>query len=382
MEADSQKRILVVDDEPLFLSSVAEALAAEGFSEVDTAGDGGEALEKLGATRFDLVVTDLNMPGIGGVEMLAGISQAEFGGRVMVVSAYLTDETERAVRQLGAIACLEKPIDLTTLIELVRAALSHPESVLDGLTVAGFTQLLELEGKTCLLRVRSEGRQGDLVFEDGQLIDAVTEEVEGDRAALDILGWQGVVLVLHEIPGSRRRRTTLPLSHLLLDAARALDESNQDEQSFRDAPVPSSGSEAGEPEPNPTQSNARKEHPMANVKETLKSLMSIDGASACSLVDYESGMSLGQAGGGDDFNLEVAAAGNTQVVQAKMQVMQNLGLETTIEDILITLGTQYHLIRPLVSASNLFLYLVLDRQKSNLAMARHKLATAEAGLEV
>lgn len=121
---------------------------------------------------------------------------------------------------------------------------------------------------------------------------------------------------------------------------------------------------------------------MSNVKEALKSLMEIDGALGVALVDYESGMSLGQSGGGDHLNLDVAAAGNTQVVQAKMEVMKNLGLNTEIEDILITLGTQYHLIRPLAKARNLFLYLVLDRKKSNLAMARHGLSSIENTLQV
>ena len=56
-------------------------------------------------------------------------------------------------------------------------------------------------------------------------------------------------------------------------------------------------------------------------------------------------MSLGTSGGGDWLNLEIAAAGNTEVVRSKLRVMQTLGLNDTIEDILITLHRQYHLIR-------------------------------------
>lgn len=96
-----------------------------------------------------------------------------------------------------------------------------------------------------------------------------------------------------------------------------------------------------------------------------------------------SGMALGQAGGAG-FNLEIAAAGNTQVMRAKMQVMKNLNLPHKIEDILITLDKQYHLIRPLQFSGNgkLFLYLALNRDQANLAMARYRLEEIESSLQV
>jgi hypothetical protein len=84
---------------------------------------------------------------------------------------------------------------------------------------------------------------------------------------------------------------------------------------------------------------------MANLSNSLAAVMQLGGAVGVAIVDLESGMSLGQAGGGS-LNLEIAAAGNTEVVRAKMRTMADLGLSDEIEDILITLGTQYHIIRP------------------------------------
>lgn len=120
-----------------------------------------------------------------------------------------------------------------------------------------------------------------------------------------------------------------------------------------------------------------------NVQETLKSALEIDGAIAAALVDHESGMSLGQVGGGR-LDLDVAAAGNTDVVRAELRTIARLGTGETIEDILVTLGTQFHLIRLLQSASGqgLFLYVVLDRARANLAMARRQLTILERGISI
>ena len=118
---------------------------------------------------------------------------------------------------------------------------------------------------------------------------------------------------------------------------------------------------------------------MGNLAQSLEELLQIDGALAVAVVDSNSGMVLGKAGGGID--LDVAGAGNTEVVRAKMKTMKSLGLKDAIEDILITLTKQYHIIRPLESNQKLFLYVVLDRSKSNLAMARHELRTFEKGVD-
>ncbi|MFF3401964.1 hypothetical protein ACFYW6_26055 [Streptomyces sp. NPDC002659] len=113
-------------------------------------------------------------------------------------------------------------------------------------------------------------------------------------------------------------------------------------------------------------------------------MTSIEGSLGVALVDYTSGMALGTLGGGKDLDLAVAAAGNTDVIRAKVRTMEQLGLKDEIEDVLITLGDQYHLIRLLKgrSGNGLFLYLVLHKAKSNLAMARHRLRRIEAELEI
>lgn len=121
---------------------------------------------------------------------------------------------------------------------------------------------------------------------------------------------------------------------------------------------------------------------MGNVAQQLKAAMEIDGAVGVALVDYESGLTLGTEGGGPDLDLEVAAAGNTEVIKSKIKALRRLGLEERIEDILMTLTSQLHLIRLISreSGEGLFIYLVLDRDRSNLAMARRQLHNIERSL--
>lgn len=120
------------------------------------------------------------------------------------------------------------------------------------------------------------------------------------------------------------------------------------------------------------------------LEQALKETMTIDGSVGAAIVDYTSGMALAVLGGSKDLDLTVAAAGNTDVLRAKTRAMEMLGITDQVEDILITLGSQYHLIRPLGgrAGQGLFLYLVLNKDRANLAMARHQLRRVEAEIKV
>lgn len=115
-------------------------------------------------------------------------------------------------------------------------------------------------------------------------------------------------------------------------------------------------------------------------KFSIDPLASIEGFIAAALVDSESGLAMAKSGGAG-IDLDLAAAGNTEVVKAKRRVAEALKLNDSIEDILITLGKAYHLIRPLESNQSLFIYVILDRKRANLAMARHEVKAFEKTLD-
>lgn len=113
----------------------------------------------------------------------------------------------------------------------------------------------------------------------------------------------------------------------------------------------------------------------------ISTLADIDGFIGACLVDSDTGLMLAQEGGGK-MDMEAAGAANTAVVRAKLAAIETLGLKDAIEDILISLGKQFHLIRPLAANPAVFLYVALDRKNANLGLARLATKKVEATLDV
>ncbi len=97
--------------------------------------------------------------------------------------------------------------------------------------------------------------------------------------------------------------------------------------------------------------------------------MAIDGALGAALVDLHSGVCLSSAGS-SELDMELAAAGNTEMINIQQEIGRLFGQSDEVEDILITRKAQYHLIRLFPSQPDLFLYVVLSREATSLAMAR------------
>lgn len=114
----------------------------------------------------------------------------------------------------------------------------------------------------------------------------------------------------------------------------------------------------------------------------ISDLKKISGFIGACLVDSESGLMLASEAGNTKFDLEAAGAANTEVVRAKNAAMEALGLDDHIEDILITLGGQFHLIRPLASNPLVFVYVAVDRATANLGMARMAVKNVEGKLKI
>ena len=122
---------------------------------------------------------------------------------------------------------------------------------------------------------------------------------------------------------------------------------------------------------------------MANERALLDAIAKIEsdvnGVIATAAVDLESGMTLAAKSNRTDFDLTVASAYNSELVKQKLKIMRALNLKATLEDMLLTLSDQFHLIKILPGGTT-FLYLAADRGSTNLAILRNAVNKHCSGL--
>jgi len=117
-----------------------------------------------------------------------------------------------------------------------------------------------------------------------------------------------------------------------------------------------------------------------SLNSVLDELLSFDGSIGVALVDGQSGMVLGEAGTATSLGL--SAAGASVILRTRLETNKVLGRAEEIADVLITLSSQIQIIHPLSTNSSLFLFLIGDKDKASLAMARYKAAEADKNIRL
>ncbi|MCH9682548.1 MAG: response regulator, partial [Deltaproteobacteria bacterium] len=357
------RSILIVDDEPVFARTLADGLTAElPGVEVKIAYHGAAALDVLLREPIDLVLTDVSMPVMDGMTLVAQMVSHQLHVPVIMVTAFGTRDIELDARQHGVTSVIDKPIDFPMLVQTCAGSLrARDRAAMTGVTLAGLLQLLEMERRTCRLYIVGNGQRGVVDMAEGKLVGCTVEELRGLDALCEVMSWATPRIELTTHRGDRQH-DPIALNQALLEAARRADEGIVRERTTPPKPSPEPPAAANSNE-DVEAAGAPSRISKAAVIRALQEGASIPGMLAMAVVDYESGRSLGSRHI-NGFPIDVAAAGNASVVRAKIAVMNKLGIDARLEDILITLQQQYHVITPLQSCP-IFLYIALDKDRSN-----------------
>lgn len=227
------KTILIVDDDKKFHRLVIDGLKAYGSVTarqtkdliVKSASNGKEAARVLTRFKVDLVVTDIEGPAMDGFDLMAYLNQDAFRDiPVIVVTASSSPEIKSRLNKMGVLHYIKKPFVLLELLEKIMDGLEESsQDLISDFTVPNFLQAVQMEEKTCTMEVTSARKVGYLHLKNGELIDAVTSDLTGNDAAIEILGWEDTELKVEEL-SSYKRRIHASIMHILMEAARVSDE--------------------------------------------------------------------------------------------------------------------------------------------------------------
>jgi len=222
----SAKSVLIVDDERTLLYTFSNSLKAYSPDlNILTAENGLHAVDILKSGHVDLVVTDLKMPEMDGFQLLIHMKKHYPGIPVIVMTAVGSPEVADRLKAMGGGPYLEKPINIKDLaLKIFQGIAAASQGRICGVTLAGFLQLIVMEGKTCALKIMSGEKSGILLIKDGELIDAKTEDLTGEAAACEIVTWDETEIKMGNYTGDRKKKIDAAMGEILLDAFRVKDE--------------------------------------------------------------------------------------------------------------------------------------------------------------
>lgn len=189
------KRVLVVDDEEDMLWMLQRNLN-KGMKDVEilAAKSGEEALAVLSDKEINLVITDINMPGISGLDLLVEINNKFPDTGVIIMTAYPSNTYENEAMMSGSLRFIEKPFDIKDIRAIVEDILSPEErfqGTVDGVDLIDIVQLNGLSRATAALKVTTSDREGMIFFKEGAVVHAMCGDIAGEEAFFTILDFHG-----------------------------------------------------------------------------------------------------------------------------------------------------------------------------------------------
>lgn len=222
-------RILFVDDEADLADALGDVLSIEGY-EVETVREAKSALVKFQSSRYDLLITDLSMPGMDGLELIRRVRILNPEQRIMVITGFPSHDSQEEAFKLGTLNYLVKPFTDKRFLELVRKSLQMNGSRLVGpveLDCEDLIQMYALSGESLVLEIRRGKDVGFLYFNKGRVIHAETSDKEGEEAFFEIQSWRSGIFKREPLTDEVPQTINIGVDSLLLEGVRRLDEKSR-----------------------------------------------------------------------------------------------------------------------------------------------------------
>jgi len=226
------KSILIVTSDAVMQKTLLGLLKdRENIFQVLTAEDGKEAVDIIKRFNIDLVIMSLRMPNMDGFRFHTYLSKEYPEIKVIVIMDAGSPMIKAKVKNLGDAVVLKEPVDIGALTEMLYTELQVDYGGrVRGISLHSFLQMLELEGKTCTLEIKTNFKTGHMFFEDGNLMAAETGGLRGEDAALNILKWKKILIDIDYTTQQEKKEIHIPLMNLLMESNRLLDEADDVEQ--------------------------------------------------------------------------------------------------------------------------------------------------------
>jgi len=222
------KKVLIVDDEETLTWSMAKSLSKDRDKyEVLIANNGKEALNLLGKGRIDLVISDIRMPDVNGLDLLVRIKRDHPETKVIIMTAYGSSDVQKEANRRGSVYYIEKPFEISDIRKIIINLIGKKKGFRGKVFDVQLTDIIQMNclGRlTTALIITRDGEKGVIYFGEGEVIHAECGEMKGAEAFYRIMSWEEgeFVSTIGVIPSVQSIDQNW--EHLLVEAMRKNDE--------------------------------------------------------------------------------------------------------------------------------------------------------------
>jgi CheY-like chemotaxis protein len=232
------KRVLVVDDEDDLTWSISKHLAKDKDKyELICVNSGKKALEVLSQLPVELVISDIRMPEISGMELLIKIKENYPNTKVIIMTAYGSSEIQEEANKHGCLKYIEKPFEINELREFILNVITEKKGFQGTISDFHLSDLIQMNclGRlTSALHVQMEDHTGVVYFLEGNIVHAACDDLEGKEALYAILSWEGGSFSSERGKKAPKETIIEGWQSLLLEGMRRVDESRKGAVSIRE----------------------------------------------------------------------------------------------------------------------------------------------------